>query len=410
MRKSHSCDILVLSLALFLPVVSHGLAPTTHQPPQPHPLSTVVPPLPTETPEPTITETPQPTRTAIPPPDYESHHQASVRARWKAPQVIYGGRARVWLGDPHLRWQMVSYGAVWVYGPRTGHIDPPPNVYTTTPAATQQGLAARSSATPNGPQQAVSPTPSPTATFDGPVACADRTWLEAGFKRAAAWSPSVPECYMYISYTFCPGVPSGFAGIVQPGRVYEIDIHRSDITGTPPPQDPNSASSPSWTVDVWSLSSTTRLLLTHKSNLRPGMAVADEVIAGGEVWNYWRNNPQPPPYLNDMGRHGFSRIAALRYVPGTAAHWTRISALIPSSVYEFKNVNVPTPQIYHPQWSNRYFARLNSGSGSGRYVAVDGFNQKPFNGTDRPCTCGDGNVICVPPPGNPRPGPDWPFP
>ena len=173
--------------------------------------------------------------------------------------------------------------------------------------------------------------------------------------------------------------------------------------------------SPNWSVVFWGLDAVDRKTqVFKKKDVKPGMNVGDTVHMGGEVWNEWRSDPQPPQYLNDMGRTGYSRYHYLYRNPTTGqTAWKNL--VKGQSILVDVLIDLNNNQTYKPpqRWVRRYKLVANVrqfDAGSTRPFAVEGYNGLPMAGTDRPCTCGDGNVFCNPdPPPSPE-GPGWPWP
>src|SRR3990170_5658064 len=118
--------VVLFFCSIYLPLIVLGTMPVA-TPTRVHAQGTPVIPLPSDTPAATATPIPP---TLIPPRDYQS---ISHRIMVFAGRQYYGARARIWSGDPHLRWSSHSYAGIWLAGPRTGDIHVPGAGPTETP-------------------------------------------------------------------------------------------------------------------------------------------------------------------------------------------------------------------------------------------------------------------------------------
>lgn len=327
----------------------------------------------------------------------------------------YGARARIWVGNPLLRWPTFSYGAIWIAGDQSvTSLSPISTPAGGFPTATGMAISQRaevgihlapsrssgdSARTVAAIVQAGTPTPTPLPTLSPGQSI---TWIESGFHRADYLSsPSGTSCE-YIA-TWATGANGGglpqYAAHVSGGVRHEVEIYLS-VTKPSAPFNPN-PSTPLWSIEIREIGNDgSRALIFEKRDVNPLMMIGDEIHMGGEVETRWPSAvPTPLDRLNDMGVHAYSRAQWLHKVPATDTynwhpwkmHHERVS---------YRDWGNGTMIDLRPPAALRYRALVNPHvkDPDGQPVfQVQGFNNASTQNTWMPCDCAfnsGGRVPC----------------
>lgn len=394
---------------------------------------------PTPTGIPTITWTPTSDATPTPFPTGERHSMRS-HVVWyeEKPDFFYGGKSKVWVGSPLLRWPQMSYSGIWLKGRMS--VDPTPTGPAKTPTPTSpvnvtvpptateppgtftpisqtevnflpQGLNSSRPESESVRERSLSllqttSTPTPLPTSSSP----STNFFEIGFLRHATYGeipiwedPMGTErlpCEMLGVYSL-NGPATLLTTNVFGGATYEAEIFRTDMDpfltpGSPPPPPPN-PSLPLWTLAIYELlpQNAGRVLVAKKRDLQPNMSVADKLDMGGEVYNQWPKSMGVPPFLqlNDMGHTIFNdnQYLHLNNQDGSTSweHWKG---------FKIKKDDPPASDFLLGWDHTEYRGSKAPGwAGSWRHgLLVQGYQGRSFDNTWAPCTCSDegGRVYC----------------